>query len=124
MLSRQNQFIAENMLSFPDEKIQLLCWGSRQSIITFYNLSWNRDKLEPEQENTEDNSGLVVGEDATRTLAATGSPEWTELQTSPAVVCVGCESVRIEPAEGETRPNSLYRILFTFLIQRSKLITL
>jgi hypothetical protein len=69
-------------------------------VIPFHHLVWNGDQLEPEQENGEDDSGLKVGERVARALATTGSPEWTELQTSSGVVGVDCKSVWVEPAEG------------------------
>ena len=67
-------------------------------MIPFHHLVWNGDQLEPEQENGEDDSGLKVGEDVARALAATGSPKWTELQTSSGMLRVDRKSVRVEPA--------------------------
>ena len=75
---------------------------------------WNRDQLKLEEENAKDDCGLKVGKDIARTLAATGSSKWTELQTSSCVVCVGCKPIWIEPA-AEVRGEIFQRPPFSSL---------
>ena len=50
--------------------------------------------------NAEEDSCLKVREEVAGTLATTGGPKWTELQTSSSVVCVESKPVWVEPADG------------------------